>query len=607
MDGNPWQVDSLQHFLYLKCPECTFDTQEEEIFQEHAVGNHPLSHVFFGTVKLEEENLTIEECYDQNADNIGEIDPLDSTESTKYMIDCEIEFKDEFINTEIDSKAKDTSEAEKIQNENDQLVMDKSDISDKKSVNMNRRKQILKPRNSEEVSIEIKESVLDFNKLSSTHQEAKNQCQLCPEKFVKKMEAYEHLKSAHAISKRARPQYVKTLDLNKHFKTEHEIYKQSKNHEEKKLLECSFCNITFTLLKKFRKHIAEVHDGIKPKPKCSICSATFSGKKALRDHILAVHEKKRPFKCPMCDVCFSQTGSVKKHIETVHVNQKQFLCSICTYRTSDKGSLKKHIEAVHEGKRPQKCSLCDSSFLKPCELKKHIDAVHEGKRPYSCSECGDSFKYPHHMKRHFARVHEGKKPSAHVHICDLCDRSFKTKDHLKRHISKVHDDDEVEPYKCGFCNDSFKEKEDWKAHEKSVHEGQDPKNCHLCDFKAKPKLGCKSVRTQGSYTSVKTHIAIVHEGRKLFSCSTCKKDLSSKQKLERHIKTVHEGLRPYLCSDCGSSFSTKNNLKQHVESIHEKTKQHMCTVCGEFFSLANYLKRHVQKVHEGNNPGDLKM
>ena len=140
MDGNPWQVDSLQDFLCLKCPECTFDTQEEDIFQEHAVGNHPLSHVFFGTVKMVEENLTIEECFDQNADNIGEIDPLDSTESTKYTIDCEIDIKDEYSITEIDSRAKDTSEAEKIQNENVKLVMDISNISDKKSVILNRRK-----------------------------------------------------------------------------------------------------------------------------------------------------------------------------------------------------------------------------------------------------------------------------------------------------------------------------------------------------------------------------------------------------------------------------------------------------------------------------------
>merc|ERR1712051_1041847 len=27
---NPWQVKSIQEFYFLKCPECTFDTKEEE-------------------------------------------------------------------------------------------------------------------------------------------------------------------------------------------------------------------------------------------------------------------------------------------------------------------------------------------------------------------------------------------------------------------------------------------------------------------------------------------------------------------------------------------------------------------------------------------------
>ena len=217
------------------------------------------------------------------------------------------------------------------------------------------------------------------------------------------------------------------------------------------ILECSICNITFGIQrKKFRKHVEEVHDGIRLKPKCAICNNTFFNTSSLKDHILAVHEKKKPFKCPMCDLCCSQKGSLQKHIETVHEDQKRFLCSLCTYRSSTKGDLKTHTETVHERKKRHKCSLCDSQFYKPYELKQHIGAVHEGKRPYSCTECGDSFKYSQHLRRHFARVHEGKKPSAHVHFCDLCDRSFKTKVHLKRHISKVHDEDEIEPYKCSF-------------------------------------------------------------------------------------------------------------------------------------------------------------
>ena len=64
MDMNPWQVESIQDFSFLKCPECTFDTKDEDTFQDHATESHPLSFVLFEkTLKVEcFENLyTIEE------------------------------------------------------------------------------------------------------------------------------------------------------------------------------------------------------------------------------------------------------------------------------------------------------------------------------------------------------------------------------------------------------------------------------------------------------------------------------------------------------------------------------------------------------------------
>ena len=48
MSRNPWLVDSVQAFSYLKCPECDFNSKDESIFQDHAVENHPLSFVLFG-------------------------------------------------------------------------------------------------------------------------------------------------------------------------------------------------------------------------------------------------------------------------------------------------------------------------------------------------------------------------------------------------------------------------------------------------------------------------------------------------------------------------------------------------------------------------------
>ena len=51
-DDNPWEVQSIEDFLFLKCPECIFDTKEENIFQGHALEKHPLSFVFFGKQNL---------------------------------------------------------------------------------------------------------------------------------------------------------------------------------------------------------------------------------------------------------------------------------------------------------------------------------------------------------------------------------------------------------------------------------------------------------------------------------------------------------------------------------------------------------------------------
>ena len=61
MNVNPWQVDSIKEFYFLKCPECDFTHREETDFENHAVANHPLSSVFF----VQSENIL------ENIDNKG--------------------------------------------------------------------------------------------------------------------------------------------------------------------------------------------------------------------------------------------------------------------------------------------------------------------------------------------------------------------------------------------------------------------------------------------------------------------------------------------------------------------------------------------------------
>ena len=55
MAQNPWAVDSIKAFYFLKCPECDFDTKEENSFETHATKNHPLSLVLFGKKSINED------------------------------------------------------------------------------------------------------------------------------------------------------------------------------------------------------------------------------------------------------------------------------------------------------------------------------------------------------------------------------------------------------------------------------------------------------------------------------------------------------------------------------------------------------------------------
>ena len=41
MPHNPWDVDFIGAFTFLKCPECIFDTKKTESILDHASRNHP--------------------------------------------------------------------------------------------------------------------------------------------------------------------------------------------------------------------------------------------------------------------------------------------------------------------------------------------------------------------------------------------------------------------------------------------------------------------------------------------------------------------------------------------------------------------------------------
>ena len=89
---NPWDVENLQDFYYLCCPECVFRTKEENEFTTHCLNLHPNSMRFFG--KMAPEPDVKDEPTETTMD--FELDSIDyhDNEEKKYA-EYDVEFEDQ--------------------------------------------------------------------------------------------------------------------------------------------------------------------------------------------------------------------------------------------------------------------------------------------------------------------------------------------------------------------------------------------------------------------------------------------------------------------------------------------------------------------------------
>ena len=107
--SNPWQVESIQEFYFLKCPECTFDTKEENCFQDHALENQPLSYVLLGIeskediIEYNEDSLLPEDqnyCENKNNSSLSENFVIDIKEEFSVEENDPLEFCNSIANDE---------------------------------------------------------------------------------------------------------------------------------------------------------------------------------------------------------------------------------------------------------------------------------------------------------------------------------------------------------------------------------------------------------------------------------------------------------------------------------------------------------------------------
>ena len=498
MDVNPWQVDSIQEFSYFvsyyKCPECSFDVREQQVFQEHAIENHPLSYVLFGKKSEDKEfhdPLKIED-FTSNA-MVVQYEKLPNKKEIQFKNNLQETQSTENIEANVSLCDKSTSDSE--------TKIDKSDLenSPDQLQKLDVEKELDPPYSYDSKILEY--LGIEYQQTEGLEGKKLYQCSECGKNLKGKRSIENHIEKIHGV---------------------------------KKPYECSICDKSYLILYNLRLHIEkshpkdqdqawlashldEVHEGEKPRSSPN-CDTGFTVKEELDNHVKLVHEGK--------ELDASSTGkkylNMKLKVHDGKKRAKNHLCTICGYKSSDNHNLRTHIERVHEGKKPLLCSFCGKSFGHPSTLQQHVDLVHEKKKNHKCHLCSYTAGRKVDLDKHIAGVHEKKK----THKCSLCDYSALGSQNLKKHIESVHEKIRIP---CDYCDATFSRKETLNIHIASVHEGKNPYKCSMCDlqFATKKRL--------------KRHLEQVHEKKNRKICEMCSNTFSHIGNLKAHIASVHEG------------------------------------------------------------------
>ncbi|KAK3086146.1 hypothetical protein FSP39_014292 [Pinctada imbricata] len=393
--------------------------------------------------------------------------------------------------------------------------------------------------------------------------------------------------------------------------------------EEKKKLNCQYCNKAFTKMFDLQQHI-RAHTGEKPF-QCVVCGRAFAQKSNVKKHMNThkvwptgtgnnLPEQPTPetaenpepaqlkqeenigttssepqkkvkvvidnsYVCQYCPAKFKSYFQLKTHM-IVHKNEQVYKCSVksCGATFKELDLFLDHIK-VHENEMSYRCHMCNKNFPSLYELGLHQythslypqQGPKSGPRHYQCTKCMNKYSTPEALDHHL-------NTASHDHPCPHCNKSFTCERFLRRHLPSHGSEGQFE---CTECGKKFKVEHYLKMH-MLIHTGETPFACDICGaaFNRKDKL--------------KRH-KLIHEKTKRYKCpfknhTGCNKEFNRADKLKAHIIS-HSGVRPYKCKECGRCFSRKPHLIEH-ERGHRADFKFKCEVCQKGFFRPKLFKEH---------------
>ena len=438
----------------------------------------------------------------------------------------------------------------------------------------------------------------------------KKECEICEETFESKEKFKEHMETVHKENyclfccKFFSPEDLANHDKDQHIcdicqKRVHSKSWHIKLKHKERVLNCKYCDKTFSIDSLLQKHI--LHDHIKPlscdacdytcgtksklnlhknshdniKYSCDGCNMTFKSNYQRKIHILEFHEKKFDYECLKCNKKFCMKGQLKFHMRHYpncaarKVKEKQtFCCEYCVKQFNNLSTMNVHINNVHLKIKKFPCTHCDKAFQANNRLREHLKMEHsDGIKKFQCDDCGKCYLTSDKLKFHKKHMHGPKNFK-----CDNCSKYYVSQGDLNAHMKLSHGQQDEN---CPHCNRSFTVENRLLDHIKRVH--TKPHRCNQCD------------KGYGSTYLLEVHIQSAHK-EKSKKCTLCSDMFSTSELLKNHHSHAHDMSKPFHCSICSKTFNSKELLEHHVARAHEMRNCELCPHCNKQFSR---LKAHL--------------
>ena len=405
---NPWQVESIQAFYYIKCPECKFDTKEESNFEDHAIENHPLSYELFGKKSVKEEEfdfVSIKEEQMSDCDETENNSEQFDFHYTEMVDDSDLpeigEVKKELIDEHFGGEDHIIPDFDEKETNCDQIeTVDKKDLPG-----------FIDVKNWSILGVS-KDNASDAGNGNSANGDIDNRknSNKKPHEYYSKAVLKVLKEWLHKHLNNPYPSDAEKLHLaNKTGLTVLQVNKwfyNARRRDVKSLVDKSkHAKAVRIVLKEWlHKHLTNPYpsDGEK------LNLANKTGLTVPQVHNWFINARRRKFKSlideskqasepknELVDEQFeSEAKRSRKTIKSFGKN-KPFSCHLCQKRFLNGLNLKNHILSVHEGKNPYKCPYCNGrfsrkdniiGFTRKDNLKKHIESFHEGKKSKKTQE-----------------------------------------------------------------------------------------------------------------------------------------------------------------------------------------------------------------------------